>query len=364
MILLAVPVLAQEPAPRRLPSSIIPLKTPVATISGVRELRDGRLLLSDGKQAGLWMVDAASGAMTRIGTVGGDELQYAQPGGFYGSGDTTLLIDRGLTKFLVIAPNGTIVGSRSIKRRGVSGSSDEDIDLKRIDGRGLAYFTERRRRSGAKTAGSKSVDTTALVRFDAARQSGDTVTLLRGGDVRISQAGENFEVTQGVHGSPRDDWGVAPDGRVAVVRGDPYRVEWYAPDGRVTRGPTYSVTRVPFAAEEKDSIIAAARKGGGVSASFAGGTVSDADKPTYFADAKAAFGIHAAVVSPAGQVWVARSQPRSQTGTTYDVFDSKGERIDRVLLDANARVIGFGPNAVYAMIRGSDGKVTLARYKR
>jgi hypothetical protein len=363
VLLAAVPRLAQEPAPRRLTASLVPLKSPVATISGVRELRDGRLLISDGQQAGLWMVDASSGAMTRVGTVGGDELQYAQPGGFYSSaGDTALLLDRGLTKFLVIAPNGNIVRSRSIQRRGVTESSSEDIDRQRLDARGLSYFIARRSLPGVRTAGSVGVDSTALVRFDAVKQLGDTVALLRGGEVHVVQANEHVQLTRGTVGSPRDDWGVAPDGRIAVVRGTPYRVDWYAPDGRVTRGPTYTIARVPFTPEEKDSIAAASKSG--VGASVSGGSLLPSDVPTFFADAKAAFGLNAVTVAPTGQVWVARSQPRGQDGTLYDVFDNRGERIDRVMLDSHARVVGFGSSSVYAMIRGAGGKVTLARYKR
>jgi hypothetical protein len=47
----------------------------------------------------------------------------------------------------------------------------------------------------------------------------------------------------------------------------------------------------------------------------------------------------------------------------YDVFDRQGERVDRVELPAGNRVIGFGPNSVYAMERDDKGAAALRKYK-
>ena len=139
----SAPVAAQEAAARRLAATPVPLNATLATVSGVRELRDGRLLVSDAKMAAVYIADT-NGVVHQVGSAGGDDTQYAQPGGFYaGIGDSILLLDRGLSKFLVIAPNGSIVGSRSIKRRGVTGSSSDDVDHQRVDAHGLAYFVMR-----------------------------------------------------------------------------------------------------------------------------------------------------------------------------------------------------------------------------
>jgi hypothetical protein len=356
---------AHEPAARRLTPAVIPLRGNVATISGVRELRDGRLVLSDAKKAAVYLVDPASGSMTPIGSAGGDQLQYAQPGGFYGApSDSTLLLDRGLAKVLVLSPTGAIVGWRSIKRRGISESSDDDIDHQRVDGRGLAYFTINPRFGLART-GDSVTDSLALTRFDAAKQRAETVAFIRTEQQRVTQASEHMRMTQAVIGSPLDEWGVAEDGRVAVVRGSPYRVDWYAPEGRAKRGPAYEVPAVHFAAAEKDSIIAHQRSGsGGVSVGVEGGSkVSSADQAQYFAELKAPFASHDVAVSPQGQVWVARAQNYGSTATIYDVFDGQGQRVDRVMLAGRARVVGFGRNAVYVMVRGAGGDVLLAKYK-
>jgi hypothetical protein len=359
---LAAVATAQETPPRHVTGAAVHIGPALTTISGVRELPNGHLLVSDARRAAVYDVDPGTGAVTELGAAGGDERQYAQPGGFYAAaGDTTLLLDRGLAKVLVIDPAGRIVGARSIKQSGITSSSDDDVDHQRVDARALAYFTTwtRFRRGAAKPS---VIDSIALLRFDAARQRAETVTALRQPEVRIVQATENMELSQEVLGTPADEWGVAPDGRVAVVRGNPYHVEWYSRDGRATRGPAYAIAPIAFAQAEKDSIAAAARRGGGASAAMTSGpAVNAADKKLYFADTKAAFARNDVIVAPSGEVWVRRSQAYGTSGTTYDVFDGEGRRIDRVLLAGHVRVIGFGKGRAYAVDR-DGGRVALVKF--
>jgi hypothetical protein len=366
LMLLAGPIaLAQEPVPRRPGTTTIPLANRVAAISGVRELPNGQLLLSDAKSAAVYLVDPASGRMKAIGSAGGDSLQYAQPGGFYaGPADTTFLLDRGLGKFLVISPSGAIVGSRSIKRKGYTYSSDE-FDYQQLDRRGLSYFTNMTFSRGQQqhALGDRIVDSTGLMRFDAARQNGDIVAQLRKPESRVVVQTENYQQTQGVVGSPLDEWGVASDGRIAVVHGSPYRVDWIAPNGQVTSGPAYEVARITFDQAERDSITQAAQRGaGGVSVTGGPGGTSTPKAAQYFADFKAPFALRAVTVSPTGQVWVARTGPRGQGATIYDVFNGAGQRTDRFELPLGARIVGFGPNAAYATVNG-NGSPTLIRIK-
>jgi sugar lactone lactonase YvrE len=359
---LAGSLAAQESPARRLLPTAIPLSRTLATISGVHELRDGRLVISDGKGAGLYLLDPAARSMTPLGAVGGDSLQYAQPGGLYASaGDSAWLLDRGLAKVLLVSPTGAILRSRSIKENGITYSSDADVDRQRIDGRGLAYFTTHGRMTMARR-GSAVVDSVLLVRFDAARQHYDTVARLREPEARVVQATENMQMTQAVIGSPADGWGVAPSGRVAVVRADPYHVEWIDATGHVARGPVYGVPAIAFTQAEKDSIAKSSGRGG-VAVGMGGASSTSTSTPMNFADAKAPFSPPNIVVSPDGHVWVGRSGPADAAAATYDVFDEKGERVDRVAIPDNARIIGFGRGVVYAMLRGGKGAIALVKYK-
>ncbi len=354
--------LSQEPTPRRLSGTPIRLTGEFATISGARELRDGRILVSDATRAAVVIVDPRSGASTQIGSPGGNPDQYAQPGGFYsGLADTVYLLDRGQAKFLVIAPSGAIVGSRSIRVQGRSGSSSDDVDHQRVDARGLAYFIDIGRLRDM--IEGRAVDSARLTRFDALRQHGDTVAALRQRDKKVTNVDEHMQLSRAVFGSPQDDWGVAPDGRIAIVRASPYRVEWVSSGGQVTRGPIIATEAIAYTQAEKDAITAATAKSGVGGGVVGGAAVSPTNMPAMFAPTKPPFEPNDVVVSPERRVWVLRTQRAGATTTLYDVFDGRGERVDRVELAGGSRVIGFGPGAVYVVERERAGSPNLKKYK-
>ncbi len=353
----------QEPAPRRPAGIAIPVKTSLETISGVRPLRDGRLLLSDAKHAAVYLVDPKTGLARQLGSAGGQSTQYAQPGGFYsGLADTIYLLDRAQARFLVVAPNGSIVESRSIKRRGVSGSSSADQDFQQIDVRGLAYFIDQGHRFAAIT-GAVAKDSAALLRFDASSQHYDTIATLRQSEKKVTQVDEHTQFTRAIHGSPRDGWGIAADGSVAVVRAAPYRVDWYSSSGALTRGPVIQIEPIPYTEAEKAEISARnAKSSGSVGVSSMGASVSSASLGDLFAPTKAPFDADGIVVSSDGRAWVPRSQRATVTTVLYDVFNRKGERVDRIELPPRSRIIGFGANAIFVVERDEAGILSLHRY--
>jgi len=367
---LAIAVIAtipQEPAPRRLTSVPVKVTAELATVSGAREMKDGRILISDAKRAAVYVIDPKAGTTQQIGSAGGGELQYAQPGGFYaGVADTIYLLDRGQARVSLISPTGAIVGTRSIRRKGHSGSSEADLDLQQVDSRALAYFPDRGLRLMAGRGGISS-DSAPLLRFDASRQHHDTVAVLREAQKKVTQADEHMQITREVIGSPRDGWGVAADGSVAIVRGSPYRVDWYSPSGNLNRGPVISFDPIPFTAEEKAAISAANAKSApsagltgpaGEEKKLGASTIEESFAPT-----KAVFDPTNIIVSSDGHVWVPRNQRFGVKTVLYDVFNRQGERVDRVELPPGSRVIGFGPGSIYAVERDDKGTVAFRKYK-
>ena len=351
----------QEPEPRSLKGTRIHIAEPIAHISSARELRDGRVLLTNAqKPAGVYLLDPASGAAIRIGGIGADQGQYVQPGGIYtGSSDSLLIVDRALTRVVAVSPLGVLGAARSIAVRGTSGSWDADIDQQRVDARGFTYFAQRPNMR----PGASIVDSAALVRFEPVSQRGDTVAWLRQREMRVVQVDEHRSFGRAVIESPADGWGVTADGRVAVVRASPYRVDWYAPNGRVTRGPVASTEPIPITDAEKKAFIAA-NSGLGVSAGPANEPkLNNADLGTIFAPVKAAFPSDSIVVSSSGRVFVMRSRPAGETGVLYDVFDDTGKRIDRIGLPPRSRIIGFGPSSIYVTEGEPKAPPALKKYK-
>lgn len=169
--------------------------------------------------------------------------------------------------------------------------------------------------------------------------------------------------TRSVIGSPEDGWGVAADGRVAVVRAQPYRVDWYSPSGVETKGPVYRYDVLPMTQADKDAFVArVSSSGGAASVGTAGGASSSGRPAPMFADTKPPFEPEEIIVSPAGRVWVRRTTPIAVTALTYDVFDSRGTRVDRIELPQGSRIVGFGASAIYVRQPMGNG-VTITKFE-
>ncbi len=354
-IILCLTILAgAEPAPRKAFGSALKTDVALKGIGGVYELKDGRLLVSDPETPAVYMLDPATGKTKRLGAVGAGPGRYARPGGFYrGAGDTILMIDRGQTRALVITSSGVLVDSRSIAERGTT-SSSPGADLQRLDRHGLVYTFKR-------TFGDSPSDSNLVIRMNAATQKQDTVAHLLKAAQKTIQLGDHMTNSRTVVGSPSDGWGVAGDGRLAIVRASPYRVEWHAPSGAVTKGPVIQYDVLPMTeADKKEWADRGDRTSGGVGVGQAGGAASSSDLPTTFAPTKPAFDSRFVTVAPDNRVWVKRSAVANATTAVYDVFDSAGERVDRIALPASAVIVGFGTGSVFT----TDEKVhTITRYK-
>ena len=351
---------AAEPEPRALKQMPLKIATPLTHVSAARELADGRIVVTNQSPPSVTLIDPASGAATSLGEAGAGESRYARPGGLYGGpGGATLLIDRGQTRLFTISASGQLQGSRSIARRGFSSSSDADRDLQQVDARGLVYFEEGQNRFAPLGNVSRDVP---LIRFDAEAQKGETVAQIRKPDARSVPGGDNVVYSREIIGSPADGWGVAPDGRVAIVRAEPYRVEWHAAGGKVMRGPDVAVTPLPMTEADKER-YQSMRRGRGPSIGRVGGGRADASGlEMMFAATKPPFAPENVVVSPAGQVWVQRTMPAEVTDVVYDVFDSSGKRIDRVKLPEDSRVVGFGSSSVLVRVKVPAGRCELRKY--
>jgi hypothetical protein len=352
---------APEPAPRRLTPLPLRVEAPLPNVSAARELPDGRVLVTDFRLPAVYLLNPATGVLQRLGSSGVGPNQYVQPGGLYGGPDgTTLILDRSQARVLVVAPDGTFTRTYSIAVNGTSSSSDRDLDRQHLDARGLAYFTDDALLARARFSGQPTNEVD-LVRFDATTQRKETVTRLLAQLERIVPGGDGVTYGRTVIGSPADGWGVTPEGRVAIVRAVPYRIEWISPAGKLTRGPAVSYDPVPMTDAEKQA-FSDTHKGGSVGAGLAGSTSTSADMGPIFARTKAPFERDDVMVSPGGRVWVMRCRPLAMPEVIYDVFDDAGARIDRVEFPALSRVIGFGKTSVFVREGGGAGPVVLKKY--
>lgn len=81
------------------------LQQDFSQIRGVRELRDGRVLVSDRLDKGVVVVDFTTNAMRTIGRTGRGPAEYRLPTSLRQTpGDSTLLNDEGNSRIAIIGP--------------------------------------------------------------------------------------------------------------------------------------------------------------------------------------------------------------------------------------------------------------------
>ena len=253
---------ARRPAPMPA-SATIPVGPPIrristasalsteqlGTITSVRQLPDGRVLLNDGQRRRLLLLDTTLKVVDVVlDSLSESENYYGtRPGGLVAyRGDTTLFVDASSYAMVLIGPEGKAGRVRSVPRvqdAFVLSSTFNGIPAADAKGR-LVY------RIGAEAAPPKVApppgmpwfpqepDSAFIVGIDLDSRKIDTLGVIRipkqENSIRISPTG-GFNFTSVTNPLPStDEWAVLPDGVIAFVRGRDYRIEYRQPDGKLT----------------------------------------------------------------------------------------------------------------------------------
>jgi hypothetical protein len=383
---LSTPALAQragQPVARTLRTPEVEYAEPFTAISGVRELSDGRVIVADRVEKTLQLLDLASGTATPIGREGGGPNEYQMPGQLFAlPGDSTALFDFGNMRYLLIAPNGTVAGTFTTVDPG-----EGDIRLmlapRAADAQGNFYFFDRgmNRGPGGGIA-MASPDSGTVLRFDRRTRTTTPVARVALPKMEVSSSGgpggaQRFTMRMSSPYAAQDDWVAGLDGRVAVVRHDPYRVEWVAPNGQRVVGPVLPYERLRVTDADKEEYRTRSRGASvqAMSVRIGGGGASGSNapppstanmrlpEPTDWPEFKPPFTGNAAVVAPDGALWVLRTRPAGDRAPRYDVFDSFGKLTGTMVLPADTRLIGFGRNSAYLVRTDEDDLQYLQKYK-
>jgi hypothetical protein len=322
---------------------------PFSFLASVRELPGGVLRAADPLSQVVLRVDLNAGSADTRGRVGGGPGEYRQPDQVFPlPEDSTLLVDLGKGRFVVIAPDVSFLDGQSLAVPREDGPP-LFILPRAVDERGRLYFTA----GGA--MGQGPPDSLAVVRYDRATTRMDTVARLWRPEARVQRSGGNVRMT-GIMMEARDDWAVGPDGRVAVLRANGYSVDWHLPDGTVVTGHQNPFEALPISQADKDAYLEETRSGGlmvmmtssssgesSTQMSRGGGAGGMAPAPEDFqwSEVYPPFRPDWSRVSPAGEVWVHRWLPKAQA-QRMDVFDSAGILRGSVEVPSGSRLIGFG----------------------
>jgi hypothetical protein len=407
---------AQSPPPTRPLGPVLATSAePLGSISQVRALLGGRVIVNDITGRRVVMFDSTLKNITLIAdSTSGTAVAYgSRIGGLIAyRGDSTLFVDPASLSMLVIDPNGKIARTMAVPRpRDVQNLIGGPFGTPGFDAEGRMVYRATPSLTLPKSGGAfvmpAQPDSADVVRFDLTSRALDTLARFQIPKVvyNLVRDASTVRMIATVNPMPlTDDWAVLADGRIAIVRGREYRVDFVGADGRVT-----SATRLPFdwqrlSDEEKVSLIDSTKKAAdavralqlakssapsapvtttdstaakGRQLAQAEGTISAAGRgvssdvppplqyvlPSELPDYRPAFRQGAARGDAAGNLWI-RTTKVVSGGSVYDVIDRNGALIERILVPPGRVIAGFGPGGVVYMgvLDGAVARLERARW--
>ncbi|MGQ0648501.1 MAG: hypothetical protein ACT4P7_13130 [Gemmatimonadaceae bacterium] len=373
---------AQKVATRALGKPLVELAEPFSGASEVRELADGRLVVLDVKDNALQLVSADFESLRPIGREGSGPTEYRRITQLLPRrGDSTLAYDVMNARFLVIDNKGAAASTISL-RDASGGLPVGPMAVRGYDAAGRLYYQGMK--LGMGPSGPTISDTSAILRLDPQAKKVDTLGLVRIGSPSMKMSGDAQKGTGAVRLSVPaypvvDEWGLLPDGRVVVVRGADYRLEFITGPGVVKSvGPVaYERVKVTEADRakmretqkkmEEEISKAAASAASSMPATARGRARMPSmamDMPTEWPDYKPAFGQAALKLAPNGELWISRHRAATTESPIYDVFTGAGALRFRVELPAKHALVGIGAKHLYVVRVDDDELQYLQRYVR
>jgi hypothetical protein len=351
---------------------------PFSGISGLRELRDGRVVVADTRDKTLQAIDLRTGRATAIGREGSGPNEWGMPMRVLPYlGDSLLVVDPFNSRFLLVSPEGRPV--RTIQPAGAApaagrggavmsfgGGALSLVSARAVDRQGRLYVEGSPIAMGPN--GPTTADSVPIVRQTLAGGAADTMAWIRlpknAATVQSSGSGGNQNMTVRIGGNTPfvngDQWSVAPDGRVIIARVADYHVDIVMPDKRVVRGAPVPFTPVRVTDADKERWRDNQRNTQAVMMTNTNGVVSRSAAPMgppaqepEWPSVKSPFGTGSVWVAPNGQVWVQRQTPAAERAPLFDVFDAQGKHSGQVKLPPRTRLLAFGAKGLY-LARNDD----------
>ena len=246
------------PAIRKIATASAISKDPLGSVTTVREVGGGRILVNDGTRRRLLLMDST------LKTISVVLDSLSESANFYGArpgtllpyrGDSSLFVDPASYALLVLDGNGGIARVRSVPRVEdvfYISSNSPNYGWPGVDAKGRIVYRMPARPAPPKVAPPAGVpwipsdpDSAFIVGIDLETRKLDTLGVIRTPkqdyQVRLMESG-GFSITVSINPLPgTDDWAVLPNGDIAFVRGRDYRIEYRNADGTLT-----SSNKLPF----------------------------------------------------------------------------------------------------------------------
>ncbi len=320
------------------------LREPYSHIRGVRELSDGRLLVSDQTEVAVYLADFAKQTRTKLGGVGAGPEEYRTPLELFAmAADSTALLDIGNGRLAIFAPDGHIADTRPIADK-PGFSFPAAADLKGNIDWDLVTQVRLERRT------HPELDHAEIIRFSRAGKI-DTVGFAK--------------MAPGVNPGAfpfYDYWGVSGDGWIAIARNvEKYRLDWVKPDGTLQKGPDAPFEAVRVSDADKAAWGTPGSGTGGGQVNMEGrakGPPPGVNFPDHFPAVK----YHGIWITSDHHAIVVRYDHLAETRQLLDVFDDRGVLVGKLRLPEHRQLIGIGARGLYAMRIDDDGLQWIERY--
>lgn len=347
----------------RLPSADARVPLGFTFVSSVRELPDGRIIVTDPRERRFLSVDPRSSSIVPIGRVGRGPGEWTNlfpviPLG----GDSSLMPDAPARRWSWLIGDA-IVGQTAADDDVVAATGGLIVGADA--GRSVYWVVPATISPGASRAERTERDSVPLVRrrIDAMRP--ETLVILRDAPagVTLGADGQVAGISRPVH-SVAEQAAVFVDGWVAVARLDPYRVEWRAPSGAWSRGPALGWLRdAPMTAAERDAFTRRhARELQDLERSPPAIREALRRRYTDFPAYVPPFLPGALVAGLDGCLYVRRTPTARWPTPRVDRFDRRGQRVGQLLLDSLQRLVSVGRQHAYIATRDPDDVEWISRH--
>ncbi|MEP6834758.1 MAG: Clp protease N-terminal domain-containing protein [Gemmatimonas sp.] len=375
LLCVSVPAIAQsgarsEPRTIALPRANATIKEKFSSVSSVRELKDGRVIVTDNRDHLVYVADFAGNTSAhQLGRHGKGPGEYEQVGQLWPlGGDSTVMLEPMAQRGLVF--NGADIVNTLTGTAPLLSAIGKPFSIflgRDVKGAVLAQVM-----SFGK-AGPNPADSMLLVRAHAIVPKVDTLSRVSSvlqmptasttRPVAEEGGGARANTRYPVNLRSRDQSVLFPDGAVAILRSNPYRVDWCMPTGNCRQGAVIEPTNNAISDEAKEAIILWQSR---TSLTLTGRHASEttgwpATLPAFIVGGK--LDDTAVLAEPRGDVLVERIPTTSPAFSPYDILDRNGQRIATLRLEVRQRVVGFGKHSVYIVDIDNDGLQSLQRHE-
>jgi hypothetical protein len=370
-------ICAQNAPSIKLKPATAKLDEEFTSIVSVRELSDGRVLISDGRENRIVVADFTTGAVAQIGRTGSGPGEYQSAGVLYPiGGDSTLMIDLrgarwnlfdGAKLALALPPDAPIVAAIG---RSITGA-DARGNVSRTMASPLGTPTGGAGR-GAPPGGGRATppvatklpgdlpDSAFVIRGRRSDAHLDTLARVKSRKMVMNTTTNAKGEITGINLitpplSVGDETALFADGWLAIVRIEPYRVEWVSPDGKVTKGDPLPWQAVKVDNREKEAYIRARSRSGGGPGPMPEAMRREFDAASkLFPDAYPPVVPGGAIAMPDGRLLVRHPATADLPNARYDIVDRRGKLAGTVALAKGEEIVSFGAKAAYVVWKDDD----------